>query len=100
MLLIEIKQPQAYKPTDHERAVLAIVAVSDTPQMAAMQVSKNEKLSFSKDNLVDLGFIADFEGGLQLTDTGTALIQAQALTDDMGGPSEEARQLASNYALS
>lgn len=98
MLLSEVatRQPEAYKPTEHERKALAIVIVSDTPQMADMQLSRDEKLNYSKENLVDMGFLADINGGIELTDTGNALISAQALTDDSGQPSEEAQQLAAS----
>lgn len=96
MLLNELKQPQSYKPTEHERIALAIVISSDTPQMADIQLSNNAKLAYSRDKLLDLGFITkDLENGITLTDIGMQLAQAQALSDSTGATSVASEVAAS-----
>jgi hypothetical protein len=95
VLLCEISNPKSFKPTEHERQAIAIALVATTPQMAQMQLLKNEKLSYGCESLLKLGLLnVDGNGGITVSDGGYDLAQAQALWDG-SQPTEQATQLAS-----
>lgn len=96
MLLTELNTTSiTYRPTQHERMVIAKVLISQTPQVAFDQVSRGVHLNAAKMGLAKLGFISIMDGKIELTDKGNELAKAQALADDMMEPTDQARELSS-----
>lgn len=85
----------AYHPTQNERIVLSLCLICDTPQLAASQSSKTYQLSYARKMLIQLGFISGDDGAITLTDLGNQLCVQQALSDELGGASDDAVKLAS-----
>lgn len=95
MLLNELAMTAgSYRPTETERVVLAKIIVSTTPQLAYDEVARGIKLNTAKEKLVQLGFVTVLDGEIELTGVGEELAKAQALMDEMGEPSEDAREVA------
>ena len=98
MLLTElVRQPETFIPSETERLVMALVLVSDTPQLALSQIDSDEQRYAAMTKLIRLGFLNIDDGGVEITDTGNALAQAQALGDE-SGPSEMASELAATIS--
>lgn len=95
MLLVELRQPETFNPSETERLVIALVLVSDTPQLALSQIDSDEQRFTAMVKLLNLGFLETGDGGVELTPSGYAVARAQALGDE-GGPSESASELAAS----
>jgi hypothetical protein len=98
MILTEIVSAQTYHPTEHERAVISICAISETPQLADSQINKSYQLVAARDNLGKLGFVNVSQGVTQLTQQGYQVASQQAIMDQQGQPTDNATQLASKYS--
>lgn len=97
MLLSEmVREPTSYRPTEHQRAVLAKIAIADTPQLGFDQIARGVKLNTAAQSLAKLGFISILDGEASLTDAGEQLAVAQALIDEGGSPTDQAREVASS----
>lgn len=94
MKLLHLFEIMGYHPTEHERAVLAIIATSDTPQLADEQASKGAQLITATNRLIQLRFITRVSGALTLTQAGQELCDQQAIGSDS---QDKATQLASEY---
>lgn len=90
-----VNDPASYRPTDHQRAVLAKVAIAETPQLAYDQIARGIKLNSATEVLARMGFISIMDGEASLTDNGQELALAQALVDESGQPTEQAREISS-----
>ena len=87
--------PAGYRPTEHQRGVIAKIAVADTPQLAYDHIARGVKLNTAAEALARMGFISILDGEASLTDAGLELGKAQALIDEMGEPTDEAREVGS-----
>lgn len=99
MKLQELKEslsPRAYRPTEHERAVVALIAISQTPQLAFDQIRNGLKLNAAADRLNKLGLIAIIDGEATLTPAGEEFAQAQAIQDESGQVTDDASTIASS----
>ncbi len=94
--LQEAIQPSAYRPTEHERIVVAKILVSTTPQLAFDQIARGEKLNMAKTKLMQLGFIQVLDGEASLTPDGIEMATAQALADETGEAAEGAADVAND----
>lgn len=72
------------RPTDHQKAVLAIIASSPTSKVAAEEVTKDPNTKEAADILTKLGAVT-FDGvDLAFTDVGEQLAQDENIVDMSG----------------
>lgn len=97
MLLQEmLHDPASYRPTSHQREVIARISIADTPQLAYDQIARGIKLNTATEVLARMGFISIMDGEASLTDAGQELALAQALVDESGQPTDQAREISSS----
>lgn len=87
--------PAGYRPTEHQRGVIAKILLANTPQLAYDQIARGLKLNTAAETLARMGFISILDGEASLTDAGNQLALAQALVDEAGEPTEQARSIGS-----
>lgn len=94
--LTESLTPRSYRPTEHERVVVALVVISQTPQLAYDQIRNGLKLNAAADRLNKLGILSIIDGEATLTQAGTEFAEAQAIIDGTGQPTDEATRIAAS----
>lgn len=73
------------KPTAHQKTVLAIIASSATPKIAAEDLTSNPNTKEAADLLVQLGAVSVENGEAVLTQVGDQLARDENIIDEMGG---------------
>ena len=77
-------QSDNVKLNSHQKTVLAIVASSPTPKVAASDISRSANLNQSAQILARLGVIIYDQASASLTPAGVELSQEENITDSSG----------------
>lgn len=92
--ILERKIIPVTHPTDNQKSVLAKIASSATPQLAAADISDTPNLVAARDLLIQMGLIELDDNGAHLTDQGQQVMVDQNLTDDGGNLTDAGQQAA------
>lgn len=93
LLLKELVNPNTAILTDTQKAVLIIVHISPSPQMAYDNTSNTDNLSTARDSLVRLNALNFGDNMLSLTDVGEEMLRYHNLVDETGELTEDATNI-------
>jgi hypothetical protein len=92
-LLKELINPNTAILNDTQKAVLVIVQVSPTPEVAYENTVASENLSVARNTLLKLGALRSTENALELTTRGKEMLEYHNLVDETGELSEEGNEV-------
>jgi hypothetical protein len=84
----------AVHPTANQKRVLAKIAASPTPAVAAQEISKDANLVAARNMLMKMGVITFATGQAALTDRGTQISTEENIIDQSGQLTPAGQELA------
>lgn len=86
---------QTLSLTNNQKRVLAKIASSPTPKVAAEEISRDQNLIAARDQLAKLDVISYFNNEAKLTEKGEQIAKEEGITDETGQLSPDGQHLAS-----
>ena len=98
MKLFEVRLDSS-RLSDSQKAVLAIIALSPSPVVAASTIEQRDNLVMARNLLMKIGAVEAIDGqSAQLTPKGEQLAQDQNIIDDAGEVTDDAQDLVAKFA--